>query len=113
MAEESTAIEEETPSASAEERKGSGPGFILGVVLGMLAGAAAATLFAPSTGEELRYRAAEAEGAPAGTTVERIRSVLDRVRARVQEASEEAQAAAREIEAQQRARYAELTGQED
>lgn len=127
MAEEYAAIEQETASASPEEPSGSGPGFILGIVLGVLAGAAAATLFAPATGDEFRqriteeagpaFRRQEDEGSPEGpqpeTPVDRIRAVAARVRSRVQEASEEAREAAREAENQSRARYEELTHQEE
>jgi gas vesicle protein len=126
MAEESAATEQETTPASPEERNGSGHGFLLGMVLGVVAGAAAATLFAPATGDELRQRITEeaapglthpeGEGGPEGaqpdTAVERIRAVLARVRTRVQEASQEGREAAREAEKQGHARYAELTHQE-
>ena len=121
MAEE-TATDEETTFESLEEER-NGPGFRRGVLLGLLAGAAAATLFAPSTGQEFRHRVSEEAGpiltgdggadADGNTPSDRIRSVLGRVRARVQEASEEAKEAARLAEEQSRARYAELTDQED
>jgi gas vesicle protein len=116
MADETPAIEEETAPESPEEEKRarSGPGFILGVVLGMVAGAAGATLFAPDTGEETR-QPFEGEGGPEVTVPDapmaRVRGVLDRMRSRVQEASAEAQEAAREAEEQSRARYEELTQQ--
>ncbi len=129
MAEESEAIEEETTSdpAEGEDRARSGPGFIRGLVLGMIVGAAGATLFAPATGEQIRQRVAEEaapvlkrsegeggpEGPPEDTPMARMRGALDRVRSRVQEASEEAQEAAREAEEQSRARYEELTRQEE
>ena len=127
MAEESAADEQETSSASPEERHGAGPGFKLGIALGVLSGAAAATLFAPATGEEFRHRIAEeaapvfqhqeGEGGPEGlqptTPVERVRSLLGRLRSRVKEASQAGGEAAREAEEQGRARYAELTHQEE
>ncbi len=124
MAETSAATEEEMTPVPVEERNGAGPGFILGMVLGTLAGAAAATLFAPSTGEEFRHRVTE-EAAPVlkgegggggtqvGATMERIRGALSRIRSRVQEASEEAREAARATEEHSRARYEELTSQEE
>ncbi len=122
MAEETATIEEETVEELEQERNGSGPGFILGVMLGALAGAAAATLFTPATGEEFRHRISE-EAAPLlkheeggtadGTTpITRVRAMLTRVRSRVQEASEQARDAAEESEAGSRARYAELIHQE-
>ncbi len=123
MAEETATDEETTFESLEEERNGSGPGFMLGIMVGLLTGAAAATLFAPSTGQEFRRRVSEEAGpvlmgdggadADGNTPSERIRSVLGRVRARVQEASEEAKEAARLAEEQNRARYAELTDQED
>ncbi len=124
MSEEPAVTEEETASEEPEESDGSGPGFILGIVLGVLAGAAAATLFAPSAGDELRQRIAEdaapvlegqggPEGPQAETPVARIRAVLARVRSRIDEASDEAREAAHEAEEQSRARYAELTHQEE
>ncbi len=123
MAEETATDEETTFESLDEEQNGSGPGFKRGVLLGLLAGAAAATLFAPSTGQEFRHRVSEEAGpilkgddgadADGTTPSERIRSVLGRVRARVQEASEEAKEAARLAEEESRARFAELTDQED
>ena len=121
--EEETIITEEAP----EERKGSGRGFAFGITLGALAGAAAATLFAPATGEEIRQRFTDdaslmpghpegesaLEGGQPGTPVERIRAVLARVRSRVQEASEEGRLATEEAVAGSHARYAELTHQEE
>lgn len=96
---------------------GSGPGFVLGLLLGAIAGAAAAVLFAPATGEEMRHRvAAEASGAIDEVTSEpgdpgdRMRAVLENVRSRVRQASEEASAAAQETEERMRSRYEELAG---
>lgn len=123
MAEETASIEEEIVTELEEERKGSGPGFIFGMLLGVVAGAAAATLFAPATGEEIRHRVSEeagpllkrqggesddASGLESGTAMARMRGVLTRVRSRVQEASEQAREAADEAEQQSQARYAEL-----
>ena len=101
-----------------EERSGSGPGFLRGTVLGVVAGAVAATLFAPPTGEEPIDQGSEQPGsvpaapgeheggeAPAG----RVQSVLRSVRARLDEARGEAREAAREAEAKTRARFEELT----
>ncbi len=120
MADEITAAEEELVEELSEEHAGAGPGFILGTVLGILAGAAAATLFAPATGEELRHRFSEESGwredgesAPQAsgpeTPVERVRTLLTRVRSRMKEATAEGREAAHEVEEEQRARFAELT----
>jgi gas vesicle protein len=52
----------ETFHSSAEEGTtagGHGPGFVLGVLLGILAGAAIATLFTPVSGDEVRARTRE------------------------------------------------------
>lgn len=129
MAEKSPAIEEEATfePEEAESDARSGPGFIRGVVLGMIAGAAGATLFAPATGEEIRQGLGEkaapvlkpqaGEGGPQGSpleaSMERLRGVMDRVRSRVQEATAEAQEATREAEEESRARYEELTKQKE
>jgi gas vesicle protein len=54
--------ENETMHSSAEEggtAAGHGPGFVLGVLLGIVAGAAIATLFTPVSGEEVRSRTRE------------------------------------------------------
>jgi len=130
MADEETVereIEQSEETPGAPERRppagragnGRGPGFLLGMVLGMIAGAAAAALFAPPTEEEETQEAVTGRGpaavpaeGPSAEAVERVRSVLARVRARVREAREEGRLAAREAEAEGRARYAELTGQE-
>jgi gas vesicle protein len=116
MADETTTAEEELVEELSEERTGAGPGFILGTVLGILAGAAAATLFAPATGEEFRHRFSEhedGESAPraAGseTPVERVRTLLTRVRSRMKDATAEGREAAHEAEEEHLARYAELT----
>ena len=115
MAEETVITEEAATPAAPEERSGSGPGFILGMVLGAAAGAAAAILFAPAAGDEIRRRISEeaaaifkperaglGEGGPEGsqpeTPVERTRAVLAVARSRVQEATEAGRHAAREAE---------------
>ena len=131
MVDETRAEEDETFAPEESEGKSSnrrGPGFIRGVLLGLIAGAGAAKLLAPAAGKELRDRfAAEttpvrgygsdpevAPGADAGATpVDRIRTLLAQVRARVQEAKREAALASREAEELSHARYAELTRQGD
>ncbi len=130
IVDETEAEEDETfaPEESEEEsHSGHGPGFIRGVVFGLIAGAGAATLLAPTTGRELRDRigaettpvrgyGSDPDAAPdadAGgvTPVDRIRALLAQVRARVQEAKREAALASREAEELSHARYAELTRQ--
>ena len=123
MAEEEEVITEEeaTASEASKERRRHGPGFILGIVLGALAGAAAATLFAPPSGEDTQQRLGEeaspfpsaGEGAQPATPTEGFRAMLARMRARVQEAREEGRLAGQEAEAKLRSRYGELTHQEN
>jgi hypothetical protein len=116
MEDELTAADEELGDASSatdEKPPGHGPGFRLGLLLGMAAGAAAAVLFAPASGEENRHRASEAGVAGDDVSPERLRDVLDRVRARVQEAADEAREATRLAEEEGRARYRELTGEDE
>jgi len=98
----------------ASERENHGPGFRLGLILGAIAGAVIAALAAPSTGEELRRNVAGEAGLgpEADASTERVRNVLEVVRARVQEAADQAREAADLAEQQGRARYAELTGSE-
>lgn len=120
-------IAEESLAAMVEEHNGSGHGFVLGIMVGVIAGAAAATLFAPTSGEEMRQRIADEaspirghseqagsdEAATQESPVDRMRSMLARVRTRVQEATEEGQQAAQEAEAEGQAHYEELTHQEE
>ena len=99
---------DETPSVGPERRNGRGPGLLLGILVGLIAGAAAAALLGHGADEEPESEAGlgEPESPAAG-----LRSALARVRSRVREASKEAQEAAREVEERYRARYEELTGQ--
>ncbi len=116
---------QETAQAALAQRDGHGPGFVLGVAVGMVAGAAAATLFAPASGDQLRQRMTDeaALGAPEegqgpledrfpATPTTRVRTLLARLRSRVREAAEEGREAAREAEERSRARYAELVHKE-
>ena len=129
IADETETEEDETfapEETEGESRSGRGPGFIRGVLFGLIAGAGAATLLAPAANKELRDRiAAEttpvrgygsdldaAPGDDAGATpVDRIRALLAQVRARIWEAKREAEMASREAEELSHARYAELTRQ--
>ncbi len=111
-----------------ESRSGRGPGFIRGVLFGLIAGAGVGTLLSSAAGKEVRDRIAsvttavrgyggDSDAAPAadagGTPVDRVRMLLAQVRARVQEARQEAALASREAEELSNARYAELTRQAD
>ena len=118
MAEDEVFAEDIEDSEGGGEKSKSGPGFIFGVIFGALAGAAAATLFAPATGEELRqYVGDEAAYQPGEDTespspVDRARGVFAGVRSRIKDATKEGQLAAQEAEEASRARYGELTHQE-
>ena len=118
MAEDEVFAEDAEELEEAEEERKSGGGFILGLIFGAVAGAAAATLFAPATGEELRQHVGDEaaqqprDGDEPDSPLSRVRGVLAGVRSRVQEATEEGQLASREAEEASRARYAELTNQE-
>jgi gas vesicle protein len=104
-------------------RKARGPGFILGTLIGALAGAAAAILLSPPgrEGDEPATQPAtapeepSAERPPAYMTssedesLARVRAMLERVRARMREASDAGREAAQEQEESMTARYAELT----
>lgn len=115
-------IADEPASGEADERKSHGPGLRLGILVGLIAGAVVATLFAPPTGEETpEDQAAERLGdgkafsppdLDADTPMARVRSLVEQVRARVREAAREAEIATRETEELAHARYAELTHQE-
>jgi len=101
---------DEAAEVTVERRNGHGPGFILGLIFGAIAGAAAAALLAPSTGEE-HYEASGGSAASGGSEQEmpdRLRTVLQQVRSRVEEASQEAHGATRETEERMRSRYEEL-----
>ena len=112
-------FEEDGTDTPQEEEKGHGPGFRLGILLGLIVGAAVAILFAPPTGEE-EQGAATSERAPGRTSsssdfdspLGRINTIIEQVRARVREASREAETAARETEELAHARFAELTHQD-
>lgn len=68
------------------DEQGSGGGFITGLLLGMLAGAALAMIAAPQSGEETREQLrAKAREAAGGTNelLERGRTIVERARARV------------------------------
>lgn len=127
MSEETEAMSDEmdepfADEPSGDERKSNGPGLRLGIIVGLIAGAVVATLFAPPTGEET----SESHGMDAQTDEEiesplnvdvdaplaRMRSLIEHLRARMREASQEAELATREAEELALARYAELTHQD-
>ena len=129
MSEETEAVSDEMDEVSADEPNGDeggertshGPGLRLGVLVGLIAGAVVATLFAPPTGEETpedqtvdaaEGSAASLHGGDEDTPMARVSSLIQHVRARMREASREAAIATREAEELALARYAELTHQE-
>jgi len=94
-----------------------GPGFLLGVVMGVLAGAGLATVFTPVSGDEVRARTAEK--APefwrhrdelTQEAREKARAVTGSVRSRLDEALEAGREAAREAQQEARRRYEQMTG---
>jgi hypothetical protein len=100
--------------AETQPKKNHGPGFRLGLIFGLLAGAAAATLFAPPTGEAERTPLTPDQPfapppEPGIEPSDRLRAVLERVRSRMEDASAEAHEASREAEEKLRTRYSELT----
>ena len=121
MSEENETSEEEIFEEDGTEEKGHGPGLRLGILVGLIVGAAVAVFFAPPTGE-VDQDPAMGE-TPTGSTSSspdfeldsafgRISTIIEQVRARVREASREAEIAARETEELAHARFAELTHQE-
>lgn len=94
-----------------------GPGFLLGVILGLLVGAGLATVFTPLRGDEVRARTAEK--APelwrrrdelTREAREKARGVAGSVRSRLEEALEAGREAAREAQQEARRRYEHMTG---
>ncbi len=114
-------FEEEGTESPEEEKQGHGPGFRLGILVGLIVGTAVAIIFAPPTGEE-DQDTATGETATGSTSSSpdfeldsafgRISTIIEQVRARVREASREAEIAARETEELAHARFAELTHQD-
>ena len=94
-----------------------GPGFLLGVAMGLLVGAGLATVFTPVSGDEVRARTAEK--APelwrhrdelTHEAREKARSVTGGVRSRLDEALEAGREAARDAQREARRRYEQMTG---
>ncbi len=114
-------FEEDGTDSPEQEEKGHGPGFRLGILMGLIVGAAVAILFAPPTGEE-EQDTATSETATGSTSSSpdfeldnafgRISTIIEQARARVREASRAAEIAARETEELAQARFAELTHQD-
>ncbi len=86
--------------AAPEARRRSGPGFLLGVLVGAAIGAVAAILLAPRAGEE--------PDSLAEAGAENLDGAVGKLRSRLQEATAEARQAAREAEQAKRARFEEL-----
>jgi gas vesicle protein len=109
---------------------GHGPGFMLGLLLGIMAGAAIATLFTPMSGEQVRARTrtsapdmwrrreemAKQAQERARSTWDRLRGrrepkgPFDRLRMRLREAWQAGREAAHEGEEEARRRFETLTG---
>ena len=90
----------EEPEAPPEDGRRSGHGFRLGLILGAVAGAAAAMLFAPRAGLE--------EASMGEAAAENQNGALGRLRSRLREAATEARQAAQEAEQAKRTRFTEL-----
>ena len=103
---EQTEVPAEEPAPPEPKRKRSGPGFRRGVIFGALAGAAAAMLMRPrdagDADEPEMQTPAEAPSAEAED------GTVDRLRARLRDASAEARRAAQEAEQAKRARFRDL-----
>jgi gas vesicle protein len=113
----------ETPSSEAvfdvpEAPEGRhGPGFLLGVLMGLLVGAGLATVFTPVSGDEVRVRATEK--APelwrhrdelTHEAREKARGAAGSVRSRLDEALQAGREAAREAQQEAHRRYEQMTG---
>ena len=94
-----------------------GPGFLFGILMGLLVGAGLATVFTPVSGDEVRARTAEK--APdlwrhrdelTQEAREKARGVTSGVRSRLGEALEAGREAAREAQQEARRRYEQMTG---
>jgi gas vesicle protein len=94
-----------------------GPGFLLGVVMGLLVGAGLATILTPVSGDEVRARTAEKapelwrhrDELTRGAR-EKARGVTGGVRSRLDEALEAGREAAGEAQREARRRYEQMTG---
>ncbi len=113
--------------AGDDSARGRGPGFIRGVIFGLIAGAGVSQLLGPGAGKQLRDSIGEqttpvrgyGEGgasdepssadAPANTLLALVASLRERIR----EARRQASIASREAEELTHARFAELTRQSD
>jgi gas vesicle protein len=133
------AAEEDVDGGEAPEgesvKDGSGHGFLPGLLIGSLAGAALAALLAPLKGEEMRARAKEKvpelwgrrqelageslqraqavmgqfEGLPGGTVIARVIAMFRSLRERLRDAVEDGKEGAAESEAEARLRFEIMT----
>jgi gas vesicle protein len=106
-----------TTAETAGEACRRGPGFLFGVLMGGLVGAALATIFAPVSGQQARVLTAEK--APelwrrredlAREGREKAQGVVGGARARLGEALEAAREATQESQQEARRRYEQMTG---
>ena len=106
-----------TTAEAAGEPCRRGPGFLFGVLMGGLVGAALATIFAPVSGQQARVLTAEK--APelwrrredlAREGREKARGAIGGARARLGEALEAAREAAQEAQQEARYRHEQMTG---
>jgi len=99
------------------ETRGRGPGFLFGVLMGVLVGAGLATIFTPVSGEQVRV--STAEKAPelwrrrdelTQETRQKARNIKSGVQSRLSEAMEAGREAARDAQQEARRRYEGMTG---
>jgi len=79
----------------AGEREG-GSGFVTGLLLGVLAGASLAMIASPESGEKTRRKVADSVEGQTSELLERGRAIVERARARVDDAVTEGMEAAAE-----------------
>ncbi len=94
------------------ETGGHGPGFLLGTLMGVLAGAGLASLFTPVRGEEVRARTAEKAPELWHRRGELARGLGGNVRSRLEEALEAGREAAGEAQHEARRRYERMSGRQ-
>jgi hypothetical protein len=100
----------EVPEAG--EGRGHGPGFVLGALMGVLAGAGLATILTPVRGEEVRARTAEKAPDLWRRREQLAREIGGGIRSRLEEALEAGREAARDAQQEARRRYERMTGRQ-